>query len=83
MKPIKDKFVNDQLCYMVLEYLHATDFNPIYDRHLEKYDEVTKRPYFKLEFLDYSQFCEIAKEAFEWYMNSSEDITTETLEMYL
>ena len=83
MKPIKDKFVNDQLCYMVLEYLDSNNFKPIYDRRWEKYDEKTKRPYFKLEMLDYNQFSEIAKEAFEWYMSLSEEITSETLEKYL
>ena len=88
MKEIKDKFVSAHLWYMVLAYLHETDFKWVYDRKLERYDydesvPVHDRfPQFALEWLTYEQFTELANDALEYLLSTSKDITEETIDKY-
>ena len=88
MKALKDKFVSDQLWYMVLAYLHQVDFKWVFDRHLERYDydesvSVHKRfPQFKLEWLTYDQFQELVSDATQFFLDQSEEITEETIDLY-
>lgn len=82
MKPLKDKFVPDDLWYFVRAYLDECEFKPIFDRHLEKYDKVTGRPYFHMDWLDSTLFEYLAHEAVVYYIRKSESITEETIEKY-
>lgn len=88
MKALKDKYVSDHLWYMVLAYLHQVQFKWVYDRHLERYDypdtvPVAQRfPQFSLEWLTYEQFQELVKDAVEFLMGQSEEITEETIDKY-
>lgn len=82
MKTIKDKFVPDDLWYFVLAYLDRTRYQPIYDRHLEKYDEKTGFPVFTISWLTSDIFEELAHEAVLYYMQKMEDITLENIDKY-
>ena len=88
MKALKDKFVSDHLWYMVLAYLNQVRFKWVYDRHLERYDydesvPVCQRfPQFQLEWLTYEQFQELVKDATQFLLDQSEDITEETIDLY-
>ena len=88
MKELKDKFVSDHLWYMVLGYLHDTGFKWVFDRHLERYDydesvPLHQRfPQFQIEWLTYEQFQELARDAVEFLLGQSEDITEETIDKY-
>ena len=82
MKEIKDKFVSDHLFYLVLAYLDATDYEPIYKRKLEKYESNLTPPIFSLTWVDYSVFKELVSEAVSYFESKSEDITEETIEKY-
>ena len=88
MKELKDKFVSDHLWYMVLAYLHQVRFKWVYDRHLERYhyDEsvpVHQRfPQFQLGWLTYEQFKELVKDATQFLLDQSQDITEETIDKY-
>ena len=88
MKELKDKFVSDHLWYMVLAYLHQVKFKWVYDRKLERYDydeSVPKHqrfPQFHLDWLTYEQFQELVKDAVQFLMSQSEDITEETIDKY-
>ena len=88
MKVLKDKFVSDHLWYMVLAYLNQVRYKWVYDRHLERYDyddsvpPHQRFPQFKLEWLTYEQFQELVKDAVEYFIGCSEDITEETIDKY-
>jgi len=83
MKAIKDKFVQSDIWYFVLSYLHDTNYAPIYRRKLEKYDEKTGRPMFKMDWLDMKTFEELAKEAVTWYCTiRTEEMTEENIEKF-
>lgn len=70
MKQLKDKQVSDHLFYLVLAYLDETDCKPIYDRHLEQYNE-DGRPRFSLRDVEYSVFEELIDEAIKHFKNQS------------
>lgn len=70
MKQLKDKKVSDHLFYFVLAYLDETDYNPIYDRHLEQYNE-DGRPRFSLRDVEYSIFKELVDEAVVYFKNQT------------
>lgn len=72
MKQLKDKKVSDHLFYLVLAYLDDVDCKPIYDRHLERYDE-RGRPMFSLRDIEYSDFIALVSEAVEYFKTQSED----------
>lgn len=82
MKEFKDAFIRDNAHYFLLGYLHDTDFEPIYRRHLEKYDEKSGLPIFKSSWLTKDQVFELLKEALEYYENTTENITLESIEKY-
>lgn len=72
MKQLKDKQVSDHLFYLVLAYLDETNCKPIYDRHLERYDE-RGRTMFSLRDIEYSDFIALVSEAVEYFKTQSED----------
>lgn len=88
MKALDNKFISDHLWYMVLGYLHDTDFKWVFDRHLERYDydesvPVHQRfPQFQLEWLTYEQFQELVKDAVQFLLEQSKDITEENILKY-
>ena len=88
MKALKDKYVSDHLWYMVLTYLHQVKFQWVYDRHLERYDydetvpPHRRFPQFQLGWLTYEQFQELVKDATQFLLDQSVDITEETINMY-
>ena len=86
MKAIQDKFVSDHLWYMVLAYLHEVRYKWVYDRNLEMYDVSLpphqRFPQFSLEWLTYEQFQELVKDAVEYLLGRSEDITEESIDKY-
>ena len=82
MKEFKDAFINDNVHYFLLGYINETNFEPIYKRHLEKYDEKTGRPMFKSNWLTKEQVFELLQEALEYYKKTSEEITLENIEKY-
>ena len=82
MKTIKDKFVPDDLWYFVLAYLNRTRYQPIYDRHLEKYDEKTGFPQYSMSWMESDLFEILAHEAVIYYMQHMEDITLENIDKY-
>lgn len=88
MKELKDKFISAHLWYMVLGYLHDTDFKWVFDRNLERYDydesvPVQQRfPQFQLEWLTYEQFQELVKDAVQFLLDQSKDITEENILKY-
>ena len=82
MKALKDKFVSPHLWYMVLAYLHESNFQIVYDNKWETYDEKTGLPQFSLEWLNYEQFCAVVDAAVKWFLDQSKDITEENIEKY-
>lgn len=82
MKEFKDAFISDNAYYFLIGYLNETDFEPIYRRHLEKYDPSTGRPQFHSEWLTEEQFFDILQEAVEYYKAHAEDITLDNIEKY-
>ena len=66
MKQLKDKQVSDHLFYLVLAYLDETDWDPVYNRNLEQYNE-DGRPRFSLRDVEYSIFEELVDEAVVWF----------------
>ena len=82
MKELKDKFVSDHLYYLVLQYINDTEFEPIYKRHLERYESNLTPPTFSLSWVDYSVFKELVSEAVSYFESKSEEITEETIEKY-
>ena len=71
MKRIKDKIVMDDAYYLVHDYLYNVDFAPLKSRGICKYDNLTGRPIFKMEMIDYSTFIELFQEGMEWMLSKS------------
>lgn len=82
MKMIKDKFVPDDIWYFVRVYLDRTNFQPIFDRHLEEYDKETGMPKFCMDWLPSDVFEVLAHEAVLYYMKQMEEITEENIDKY-
>lgn len=66
MKAIKDKIIMSDAYYFVLAYLNTVDFAPIKSRDICKYDDLTGRPIFKMDMLDYATFTELFHEGMDW-----------------
>ena len=81
MKAIKDKVVITDAYYFILSYLNMTGFKPVIERNICKYDEFGF-PVFKMAMLDYNTFKELMKEASDWMLNKSLDITLETINKF-
>ena len=79
MKTLKDKFVSDDLWYLVLAYMHDTRFKVV--EKWTKYDE-KGFPMFHLEWLTYEEFSQLAKDAVEFLLNQSQEITEENIEKF-
>ena len=79
MKTLKDKFVSDNLWYLVLAYIHDTEFKVV-----EKWTKYNERglPVFHLEWLNYEEFSKLAKDAVEFFLNQSREITEENIEKF-
>ena len=79
MKTLKDKFVSDDLWYLVLAYIHDTGFKVV-----EKWIRYDERgfPMFHLEWLTYKEFSQLAKDAVEFFLNQSQEITEENIEKF-
>jgi len=82
MHAIKDKIVMSDAYYFVLAYLNDTDFAPIRSRNICKFDELTGRPIFKMDMLDYITFVELFKEGMNWMLCKSQDLTLENIDKY-
>lgn len=88
MKEIKDRFVPANLWYFVCGYLNDTRYQPIFDRHLERYDEKVLGPYgkpapqYQMAWMDFELFQELAKEAVEYYASNAVEITEENIDKY-
>ena len=86
MKKIKDRFIPNAMFYFVLEYMNATNCQPIFDRHWETYDlsvpQHERRPMFSLRWTTYTQFKELFDEAVRYFDSKAEDITPETEKKY-
>ena len=82
MKAIKDKIVMSDAYYFVLAYLNETDFAPIRSRTFCKFDELTGRPIFKMEMLDYPTFIELFQQGMEWMLSKSQPLTLENIDKY-
>lgn len=82
MKAIKDKIVLSDAYYFVLDYLHATDFHPVIGRGICEYDDLTGRPIFKMEMVDYATFTELFREGMDWMLGKSEDLTLENIDKF-
>ena len=80
MKTLKDKFVSDNLWYLVLAYMHNTKFKVV--EKWTKYDE-SGFPVFNLEWLTYKEFSQLAKDAVEFFLNQSQEITEENIEKFV
>ena len=78
MKELKDKAVPDPMFYFVLEYLNATNCQPIFKRQWETYDltkpQKMRTPLFNLGWLNYDQFNELFKEALDYFREEVKDI---------
>ena len=83
MKEFKDAFISDNAYYFLLGYLNETKFQPIYNRHLEKYDEKTGHPTFCTSWMTKEQAFELLEEAIKYYFTMTEEITLENIEKYL
>ena len=79
MKALKDKFVPDQLWYLVLAYMHDTGFKVV--EKWTKYDE-RGLPVFHLGWLTYDEFSQLAKDAVEFFLNQSQEITEENIDKF-
>lgn len=82
MHAIKDKIVVSDAYYFVLSYLNDTDFAPIRSRNIYKFDELTGRPIFKMDMLDYPTFVELFHEGMDWMLSKTQDLTLENIEKY-
>ena len=82
MHAIKDKIVMSDTYYFVLAYLNVTDFAPIRSRNLCKFDELTGRPIFKMDMLDYATFLELIHEGMDWMLSKSQPLTLENIDKY-
>ena len=82
MHAIKDKIVMSDAYYFVLSYLNDTDFAPIRSRNICKFDELTGRPIFKMDMLDYPTFVELFHEGMDWMLSKTQDLTLENIEKY-
>ena len=88
MREIKDRFVRSNMWYFVLGYLNDTHYQPIVDRHLEQYDNESVGMYgfpnmkFKMEWMSFELFNELAQEAIAYYNSQAVEITEETNEKY-
>lgn len=80
MKTLKDKFVPDHLWYLVLAYMHDTDFKVI--MKWAKYDKKTGLPEFHLEWLTFEEFSGLAQDAVRFYIGEAKDITEENIDKY-
>lgn len=75
MKTLKDKFVSDHLWYLVLD----TEYKAV-----EKWTRYDERgfPVFHLGWLTYEEFSQLAKDAVEFFLNQSQEITEENIDKY-
>lgn len=80
MKILEDKFVSDHLWYLVLAYMHDAGFKVV--EKCARYDEKTGLPEFHLGWLTYEEFSQLAKDAMDFFLGQSEDITEETIDKY-
>ena len=80
MKAIKDKIVMSDAYYFVLAYLNATDFLPVKLRKICKFDNVTGRPIFKMDMLDYATFVELIHEGMDWMLSKSLPLSLDNIE---
>lgn len=89
MKEIKDRFVPSSIWYFVCGYLNDTNYEPIFRRHLERYSDDAKdmygnpKPMYKMAWMDFGLFQEVAEEAVKYYASMSEEMTEENIEKYL
>lgn len=79
MKTLKDKFVSEHLWYLVLAYMHDTGFKVV-----EKWAKHDERglPVFHLDWLTYEEFSQLAKDAVEFFLKQSQEITEENIEKF-
>ena len=79
MKTLKDKFVSDNLWYLVLAYMHDTGYKVV-----EKWTRYDERgfPVFHLGWLTYEEFSQLAKDAVDFFLNQSQGITEENIDKY-
>ncbi len=88
MKEIKDRFVPANIWYFVCGYLNDTRYGPIFSRHLERYNEEVKdmygnpTPEYKMAWMDFELFKELANEAVRYYSGQAVEITEETIDKY-
>ena len=80
MKAIKDKIVMSDAYYFVLAYLNVVDFEPIKSRDICKYDDLTGRPVFKMDMLDYATFTELFHEGMDWMLSKSLPLSLDNIE---
>ena len=80
MKTLKDKFVSDNLWYLVLAYMHDTEFKVV-----EKWTKYNERelPVFHLEWLNYKEFSKLVKDAVEFFLNQSRKLQKRILKNLL
>ena len=79
MKTLEDKFVSDHLWYLVLAYTHDTEYKVV-----EKWTMYDERgfPVFDLGWLTYEEFSQLARDAVEFFLNQSQEITEEKKEKF-
>jgi len=71
MKQLKDKQVSDHLFYLVLAYLDETDWKPVFNRHLEQYNEDGRPVVSLMRSVEYSVFEELIGEAVVWFKSQT------------
>lgn len=78
MKELKNKIIPDPMFYFVLEYLNATNCQPVFKRQWETYDltkpQTMRKPLFNLGWLNYDQFNELFNEALDYFRKEVKDI---------
>ena len=79
MKTLKDKFVSDHLWYLVLAYMHDTEYKVV--EKWTKYDE-RGFPVFHLGWLTYEEFSQLAKDAVDFFLDQSQEITEENIDKF-
>lgn len=82
MKEIKDKFITSDSYYFVLGYLDKTRYQPIFDRHLEWYEEGDPFPKWGMSECTFETFKELLEETVKYNLEHCEDITEETIDKY-
>ena len=77
MKTLKDKFVSDHLWYLVLAYMHDTEYKVV-----EKWTRHDERgfPVFHLGWLTYEECAQGAKDDVDLFLNQSQESTEESIE---